>query len=108
MFNLKDVFSNFAGMQSQMETLRKRVAALHITGEAGAGLVKVTVNGEGTMLKVDIDNSLLKEDSKSMLIELIISASNTAQEKSRDAMQHEMKSIMGGIPIPGLDKLLGK
>jgi len=108
MLNFKDMFGGLSGMQGQMETIRKRVAAMQITGEAGAGMVKVTVSGEGKMLKVEIDDTLLKTDSKAMLTELIISASNSAQDKSRDAMQHEMKSLLGGMPIPGLDKILGK
>ncbi len=112
MFNIKDMFGNLgnlAGMQAQMAAIQKRVAAMKITGEAGAGMVKVTVNGENKVLKIEIDDSLLNKDSKSMLSELIISAANSAQEKSREAMQHEMKGLLGGLGnIPGLDKMLGK
>lgn len=105
-FNIGDIFKNLGGMKEQMDQLKERVSRLRITGEAGAGMVRATVNGEGSLLNVEIDSDLLKPEEKDMLVELIVSAVNDAGTKAKEAAAHEMKGMMGGLPIPGLETLL--
>ncbi len=93
-------------MKEQMEAIRLRVAKMSITGESGAGMVKITVNGEGTITNVKIDPTLLIPAEKDMLEELLISAGNEALRKAREAAAHELKSA-AGLNIPGLEKLFG-
>ncbi|MCB1175561.1 MAG: YbaB/EbfC family nucleoid-associated protein [Leptospiraceae bacterium] len=106
-FNFGEIFKQFGGLKEQMEQARERVGRLRITGEAGAGMVKAEVNGEGRLLNLIIDDELLSVDQKDMLLELTISAVNDAAEKAKAAAAHEMKGMMGGMNIPGLDKLMG-
>ncbi len=94
-------------MKEQMEAIRQRVARLQVTGEAGAGMVKVTMGGEGQVTDIKIDPELLAKDQKDMLEELLISAANDAMRKTKEAVAHELKSVTGGLNIPGLDKLFG-
>lgn len=117
-FNFSDLFKNLGGdfgknlgglqtMKEQMEQAKERLAKMNITGEAGAGMVRVTVNGEGQVQNVHIDPALLTPNDKAMVEELIISATNDASKRAREAVAHEMKSAVGGLPIPGLEKLFG-
>ena len=106
-FNFADMFKQFGGLKEQMEQAKERVAKLKICGEAGAGMVSATVSGEGMLMDLKIDDELLKENQKDMLIELLISAVNEANKKAKDAAAHEMKGMVGGLNIPGLDKILG-
>ena len=60
-------------MQDKMAKVQEEIARMEVTGEAGAGLVKVTMTGSHSVRKVDIDASLL-EDDKEMLEDLIAAA----------------------------------
>jgi hypothetical protein len=104
--NFGDIFKNMGAMKEQMEAFQKRIQKLTIAGESGAGLVKITLNGEGTVQNISVDESLLNKTSKDMLEELLISAMNDASKKVKEAVSHEMKSAVG-MNIPGLDKLFG-
>ena len=101
------MFKNFSGLKSKMDEVRQRVATMEIDGEAGAGMVRVTVSGEGELKNIKIDPDLLSADNSEMLEELIISATNEAVKKARETLAYEMKSITGGLNIPGLDKIFG-
>lgn len=99
-----EIFKNIGGIKSQVEALKQKMARIRVTGEAGAGLVKVTMNGESNVIDVKIDPTILSADSKDICEELLMAATNDALKKTREAMAYEMKSMTG---IPGLDKLFG-
>lgn len=103
--NFADLFKNLGAMKARAEELQQKMARMHITGEAGAGMVRVTVTGEGNLTAVQIDPALLTARDKEMLEELLVSAVNDAVKKSREAMAHEMKSLAGGMNIPGFDQM---
>lgn len=105
-FNFQDIIKNMGDMKGRMEEMKARVARMHITGEAGAGMVRVTVNGEGLLLKIDIDPVVFQDKDSDLLCELMISATNEAQQKARDAMTHEMAKMTTGIP--GMEKILSQ
>lgn len=106
-FNLSDMFKQFGGIKEQMEQAKERVSRLKITGESGAGMVSAVVTGDGQLEDLKIDDDLLEISQKDMLIELVISAVNEANKKAKEAAAHEMKGMVGGLNIPGLDKILG-
>ncbi len=104
--NFTELFKNLGQMKARAEELQAKMARLHITGEAGAGLVRVTVTGEGNVSSVQIDPALLSPKDKEMLEELMVSAVNEAVKKSREAMAHEMKGLAGGMNLPpGFDQM---
>ena len=105
-FNFGDVFKNMGALRGQMEQMRERLGRLRITGEAGAGMVRVTVNGEGQVQNIEIDPGLLRAEEKDMLEELIISALNDASRRARESAAHELRN-MAGVNIPGMEQLFG-
>ena len=105
--DFNEIMKSFTMMKSRVDEIRQRVGRMHIVGEAGAGMVKVTVSGEGEVVDVKIDRALLGPDDNDMLEELMISAVNDALKRARETMAHEMKALTGGLNIPGLDKMFG-
>ncbi len=92
-------------MQSKMKEAQDNLGGIFADGEAGAGLVKATVNGKKQVLKIEIDDSLMKLEDKEMLQDLMVAAVNKAlsnvEEKSGEFMK---KATEGLVPnIPGFD-----
>lgn len=87
-------------MQAKFQAMQEEVADLEAQGEAGAGLVKVTMSGKGEMKSLEIDPSLLKEDECEILEDLILAAHNDAKTKVEAAVAEKTKEITAGLPIP--------
>jgi hypothetical protein len=87
-------------MQQKVKELQEQLERLEIVGSSGAGMVKVTVNGRGATLRVDIDASLFKPDDKGVVEDLIVAAANDARTKVEETVQEQMKQITGGLPLP--------
>ena len=88
-------------MQEKMQKMQEEIAQLEVTGESGAGLVKITINGAHNCRRIDIDPSLM-EDDKEMLEDLILTAVKDAMAKAEELAEGEMAKVTGGINIPGL------
>ena len=88
-------------MKKKMAQVQSEIDALEIEGESGGGMVKVIVNGKKTLISVDVNPEIMKED-KEMLEDLILIAVNHAIEKVDDISKEKMASITGGMNVPGL------
>ena len=86
-------------LQSNMQKAQEELAQLEVIGEAGGGMVKVTMNGKHEVRRVEIDDSLVGDD-KEMLEDLIAAACNDASRKAAEAAQEKMSGLMGGMPLP--------
>ena len=98
---------NFGNMMKQAQQLQKKMAEaqdklneIEVEGVAGGGLVKVTATAKGVFKRIFIDESLLKNDEKEILEDLIIAAINDSKQKGEVVAQEEMKSLTGGLPLP--------
>ncbi|MBN9074500.1 MAG: YbaB/EbfC family nucleoid-associated protein [Rhizobiales bacterium] len=87
-------------MQAKMQAMQEEIAELEATGQAGGGLVKVTLTGKFEMKKLDIDSSLFNEDEVEILEDLILAAHNDARVKVEQAMQEKTKALTAGLPLP--------
>lgn len=85
--------------QESFKNMQNELAALEVEGEAGAGLVKVVMNGRYQTMKVSIDDSLLKEDKK-ILEELVQAAMCNAATRVEQAQKEKMSSLMMGAGLP--------
>ena len=86
-------------MQAKMQKAQEEMAKLEVTGESGAGLVKVTMTGRHDVRRVNIDDSLMSED-KEMLEDLIAAALNDAVRKVEQNNQSNMADMTAGINLP--------
>ena len=87
-------------MQSRMAEMQTKLEQATVTGQSGGGLVKVTMNGKGSMTGIAIDASLLKPDEKEIVEDLVMAAHADAKNKAEAMMAEEMKSVTGGLPLP--------
>jgi DNA-binding YbaB/EbfC family protein len=86
-------------MQEEMQQAQERLAREEITGEAGGGLVTVTMNGRHEVRRVTIDPSLIGDD-REMLEDLIAAATNDAVHKIADKTQQSLSGLTAGINLP--------
>lgn len=87
-------------MQAKFQAMQEEMADMEAQGEAGAGLVKVTMSGKGEMKSLEIDPSLLKEEECEILEDLILAAHNDAKSKVEAAVAEKTKEMTAGLPIP--------
>lgn len=100
MKDLMGVMKKMGEMQASMQQMQEDLGALEIDGQAGAGLVKVTLTGKGDMKRVAIDQSLMKPDEAEILEDLIVAATQDAKAKLDVEVQVRMQEIAGGLPLP--------
>lgn len=87
-------------MQSRMQKVQEEIALMEVTGESGAGMVKVTINGAHSCRRVEIDPSLLTDDDKEMLEDLIAAAYNDASRRLEETQKEKMAGVTGGMQLP--------
>jgi hypothetical protein len=100
MKNLAGLMKQAQQMQSKMEEMQNKLQALEITGEAGAGLVAVTLNGKSELRKIKIDPKLLDPADVEMLEDLILAAHRDAKTKIEAVSAEEMQKVTGGLQLP--------
>src|SRR5512147_1454045 len=86
-------------MQENMQKMQEKLATVEVEGQAGAGMVKVTMTCRHDVKRVSIDDSLLSDD-KDMLEDLIAAAVNDAVRKVEATVQEKMGGMMGGMGLP--------
>ena len=85
-------------MQQEMQKAQEELGNLEVTGEAGGGLVKVTMNGKHAVRRIQVDPSLL--DDQEMLEDIITAAVNDAVNRVATTTQERMSEMTAGIPLP--------
>ena len=98
-FDMNNLLQQAQAMQEKMKKMQDDIAKAEVTGEAGAGLVKVTKNGRHDVRRVEIDPSLMSED-KEMLEDLLAAAVNDAVRKVERQQQEKMAGMTAGMPLP--------
>lgn len=86
-------------MQERMQKSQEELASIEVTGEAGAGLVKVTMTCNHSVRRVNIDASLM-EDDKEMIEDLVAAAINDAVRRVQETTKEKMASVTGGMAMP--------
>ena len=99
MNNMGDMMKKAQKMQEEMQKAQEEIAKAEGTGEAGAGLGKVTMNGRHDVRKVDIDPSLMSEE-KDILEDLLAAAVNDAVRRVEENQKEKMSGMMSGMGLP--------
>ncbi|MBO1255934.1 YbaB/EbfC family nucleoid-associated protein [Alteromonas sp. 5E99-2] len=86
-------------MQERMQKTQEELANIEVTGESGAGMVKVTMTCNHNVRRVDIDDSLM-DDDKDMLEDLVAAAMNDAVRRVQETSKEKMGDVTGGMPLP--------
>jgi nucleoid-associated protein EbfC len=100
--NFGNIMKQAQAMQEQLAKIQEEAAQKTVEGTAGGGMVTVTANGTMQIVAVKLDPEVVKSGDGEMLQDLVMAATNEALRKARDLMSEEMKSVTGGLQIPGL------
>jgi len=87
-------------IEVKMKESQEKIRNIKIEGVSGSNSVKVTLNGDGEMIKIDISSDIIKED-KSIIEDLVVAAHNNAKEKLKLKTTEEISKATGGFGIPG-------
>lgn len=99
---LGDLMKQAQQMQEKMQRLQEEIAQAEVVGEAGGGMVRITMTGRHDVKKVRIDDTLLSGDAgeKEMLEDLVAAAMNDAVRRAEKNQQEKMSELTAGIPMP--------
>lgn len=86
-------------MQENMQRVQEEIARMEVTGESGAGMVKVTLTGKHQARKVEISAEALKED-KEFVEDLIAAAINDASQKVDEVSKQKLSAVTAGMQLP--------
>jgi DNA-binding YbaB/EbfC family protein len=86
-------------VQENMKRMQEELARAEVTGEAGAGMVKVTMSGRHQAHRVQIDPAALKED-REFLEDLVAAAINDAAQKLEALSAEKLRAATGGLNLP--------
>ena len=100
---LGNLMKQAQAMQENLKKAQEELASIEVIGNSGGGLVAVTMTCRHDVKKVDIDETLMGEDDKEVLEDLVAAAINDAVRKVEKATQEKMAGLTGGLNIPGLN-----
>ena len=87
-------------LEEKMKESQKKIKNIKVEGMSGANSVKVTLNGDGEMIQIDISPETMKEE-KSIIEDLIVAAHNNAKAQLKSKTSEEISKATGGFGIPG-------
>lgn len=97
--NINQLMKQAQQLQERAQKANEEMNAHEVTGESGAGMVKVVMNGRHDAKRVTIDPSLMTED-REVLEDLIAAAINDAARKLEKFKEEKMAAVTGGLPLP--------
>ncbi|MGH7051381.1 MAG: YbaB/EbfC family nucleoid-associated protein [Acetobacteraceae bacterium] len=100
MKNLAGLMKQASEMQERMQELQTRLGTMECEGNAGAGLVRVVLNGKGELRRVSIDPKLATAEDREMLEDLLVAAHAEAKRQIEAATAEEMQKLTGGLTLP--------
>lgn len=87
-------------LEAKMKESQEKIKSLRVEGISGSNSVKVILDGEGEMQKIEISNEILKEN-KAIVEDLIVAAHNNAKSQLKSKTTEEISKATGGLGIPG-------
>ncbi len=108
--DITNMFGKIKEMQAKLKEVQENLDRITAEGESGGGMVKALVNGRKKVLKIDIEESLLTPDDKTMLQDLVVAAINIALQnvevKSNEEIQRTTQGMIPNIPGFDLSKMM--
>lgn len=99
MKNLGNMLKQAQQMQTRMAEMQAKLEATVVDGQAGGGMVKISLSGKGDLKRVSIDPSLM--DDREVLEDLLVAAHADAKQKVEAQMAEEMQKATAGLNLPG-------
>jgi len=106
--NLASMIRQAQEIGSRMQGVAEELKGRRAVGSAGGGLVEIEVNGLSEVLKCRIDPSLVQQNDRELLEDLVAAAANQALEKAKQLHAEAIKSLASNVDLPGLDEAMNK
>ena len=106
--NLASLMKDFQQIQGRTAEMQEALGRVRVEGSAGGEMVVVKANGLQQISEIKIDRSLLENPDVEMLEDLLVSATNQALEKAREATSAEMAKLTSNLQLPGLSEMMSK
>ena len=87
-------------LEAKMKESQEKIKNIRVEGISGSKSVKIILDGEGEMQKIELSNEILKEE-KSIVEDLIVAAHNNAKAQLKSKTTEEISKATGGLGIPG-------
>ena len=87
-------------LEAKMKESQEKIKNIQVEGTSGSNSVKVTLNGENEMIKIDLSDEILKEN-KIIIEDLIVAAHNNAKSELKSKTSEEISKSTSGLGIPG-------
>ena len=98
--NLADIFKQAKDVQARANAMQERLALIEAEGVAGAGMVKLVLNGKAELKSLSIDPSLLRPEDRQVLEDLIVAAHTDAKAKVERRVGEEMQKLAQDMGLP--------
>ena len=105
--DLAEIMQQAQGMAEKVKAQKEAAKEMRVEGAAGGGMVKAVLNGEGKVVKIDIDKSIVNPDDAEMLGDLVAAAVNDAVAKLAASKAAGLSELAGGLDIAGMAKNFG-
>ena len=100
MTNFDKILSKAKELEAKMKESQENIKKIRVEGVSGSNSIKVILDGEGEMQKIEISDELLNEE-KSIIEDLIVAAHNNAKSKLKNKTTEEISKATDGLGIPG-------
>jgi len=103
-FDLSALMKQAQAMQDQLKRMQDEAAEKTVEANSGGGMVRAVVDGSMRVRRIEIDQSLLASNDKSMLEDLVVVAVNEGLRRVQEIVAEDMRKLspLGGINLPGL------
>jgi len=98
--NIGKIMQQARKMQENMQKMQEELAGVDVVGDAGGGMIRVTMGGDRSVHKVEIDASLWEENDKGLIEDLMTAATNAALQQVEELSKDRQKDMLGGMPLP--------
>ena len=100
MTDFKKILDKAKELESKMKESQEKIKNIQVEGSSGSNSVKVILNGENEMIKINLSEEIMKED-KVIIEDLIVAAHNNAKVQLKTKTKEEISKATGGFGIPG-------
>ena len=108
MFELGSLMKQAREIGGRMQEMNERLKDLRVEGNAGGGLVVISVNGLQEVVACKIDPCLFEQEDAELLEDLVVTAVNDAMEEARTLQAESMQNLAGDMDMSGLSNIIEK
>ena len=101
MTDFKNILDKAKEFEKKIKDSQNKISLITAEGVSGGERVKITLNGDGEIVKLFIDPEIFKEN-KDMIEDLIIAAHTNARAAIKQKTSDEISKVTGGLGIPGI------